>query len=173
MIIWLNGPCGIGKSSVAKACIDLLSNQKIKYLDADQYFPNFVIKNGGRVDAHSNIGFCQYFREIIESYMNTCKVILVDMKAAHDVAKTELIDYFTETGIPFFHIILIANGGTLTRRIEQDDDSIRSPDDKKEHLKQIYDSQQYFKEHFKEAKQIDTTYRSINDIANIIVDSIK
>ena len=172
MIIWLNGPCGIGKSSVAQAFMDLLSNQKIKYLDADQYFPNFAIQNGGGVDAHSNIGFCQYFRRIIESYMNVYNIILVDMKVAHDIAKSELIDYFTQNGVSFLHIILITNEDTLKRRIEQDNDFIRSPDAKKEHLKQVRYTLQYFREHFKEVIEIDTTDRSINDVANVLVDFI-
>lgn len=32
---------------------------------------------------------------------------------------------------------------------------------------------QYFEEHFKEAKQIDTSDRNINDVANVLVDLIK
>lgn len=131
MIIWLNGPSGVGKSSVVQAVIDLLSNYKMIYLDADRYFPNYAMKNGGEVNPHSNIGFCQYFRNIIESYITSYQVILVDMKVAHDVSKAELIDHFTESGTPFLHVILTANTDALQHRIEQDDAYIRPSSVKK------------------------------------------
>ena len=156
MIIWLNGPSGVGKSSVAQAVIDLLPDHEIIYLDADRYFPNYALVHGGGVYPHSNIGFCQYFRNMIESYITSYQVILVDMKVAHDVSKAELIDHFTESGTPFLHVILTANTDALQHRIEQDDDNIRSSSVKKEQLNQIPHTMQYFEEHFKEAKQIDT-----------------
>ena len=156
MIIWLNGPSGVGKSSVAQAVIDLLPDHEIIYLDADRYFPNYALVHGGGVYPHSNIGFCQYFRNMIESYITPYQVILVDMKVAHDVSKAELIDYFTESGTPFLHVILTANTDALQHRIKQDDDNIRSSSVKKEQLNQIPHTMQYFEEHFKEAKQIDT-----------------
>ncbi len=156
MIIWLNGPSGVGKSSVAQAVIDLLPDHEIIYLDADRYFPNYALVHGGGVYPHSNIGFCQYFRNMIESYITSYQVILVDMKVAHDVSKAELIDYFTESGTPFLHVILTANTDALQHRIKQDDDNIRSSSVKKEQLNQIPHTMQYFEEHFKEAKQIDT-----------------
>ena len=159
MIIWLNGPSGVGKSSVAQAVIDLLPDHEIIYLDADRYFPNYAMKNGGEVNPHSNIGFCQYFRNIIESYITSYQVILVDMKVAHDVSKAELIDYFTESGTPFLHVILTANTDALQHRIEQDDAYIRPSSVKKEQFNQIPHTMQYFEEHFKEAKQIDTSDR--------------
>ncbi len=156
MIIWLNGPSGVGKSSVAQAVIDLLPDHEIIYLDADRYFPSYALVHGGGVYPHSNIGFCQYFRNMIESYITSYQVILVDMKVAHDVSKAELIDYFTESGTPFLHVILTANTDALQHRIKQDDDNIRSSSVKKEQLNQIPHTMQYFEEHFKEAKQIDT-----------------
>ena len=156
MIIWLNGPSGVGKSSVAQAVIDLLPDHEIIYLDADRYFPNYALVHGGGVYPHSNIGFCQYFRNMIESYITSYQVILVDMKGAHDDSKAELIDYFTESGTPFLHVILTANTDALQHRIKQDDDNIRSSSVKKEQLNQIPHTMQYFEEHFKEAKQIDT-----------------
>ena len=156
MIIWLNGPSGVGKSSVAQAVIDLLPDHEIIYLDADRYFPNYALVHGGGVYPHSNIGFCQYFRNMIESYITSYQVILVDIKVAHDVSKAELIDYFTESGTPFLHVILTANTDALQHRIKQDDDNIRSSSVKKEQLNQIPHTMQYFEEHFKEAKQIDT-----------------
>ena len=156
MIIWLNGPSGVGNSSVAQAVIDLLPDHEIIYLDADRYFPNYALVHGGGVYPHSNIGFCQYFRNMIESYITSYQVILVDIKVAHDVSKAELIDYFTESGTPFLHVILTANTDALQHRIKQDDDNIRSSSVKKEQLNQIPHTMQYFEEHFKEAKQIDT-----------------
>lgn len=173
MIIWLNGASGVGKSSVAQAVIDLLTNYKMIYLDADRYFPSYVLIHGGGVQPHSNIGFCQYFRNIIESYITLHDIILVDMKVAHDVSKAELIDYFTESGTPFLHVILTANTDALQRRIEQDDDNIRPSSVKKEQLNQIPHTMQYFEENFKEAKQIDTSDRNVNDVANTLVDLIK
>ena len=119
MIIWLNGPSGVGKSSVAQAVIDLLPDHEIIYLDADRYFPNYALVHGGGVYPHSNIGFCQYFRNMIESYITSYQVILVDMKVAHDVSKAELIDHFTESGTPFLHVILTANTDALQHRIER------------------------------------------------------
>ena len=156
MIIWLNGPSGVGKSSVAQAVIDLLPDHEIIYLDADRYFPSYALVHGGGVYPHSNIGFCQYFRNMIESYITSYQVILVDMKVAHDVSKAELIDYFTESGTPFLHVILTANTDALQHRIEQDDAYIRPSSVKKEQFNQIPHTMQYFEEHFKEAKQIDT-----------------
>lgn len=173
MIIWLNGPSGVEKSSVAQAVIDLLPDHEIIYLDADRYFPSYAMKNGGEVNPHSNIGFCQYFRNMIESYITSYQVILVDMKVAHDVSKAELIDYFTESGISFLHVILTADADTLQHRIKQDDKDIRPPSVKKENQNQISHTLQYFEEHFKETKHIDTSDRSVNNIANALIDLIK
>ena len=125
MLIWIDGPCGVGKTSTACEVAKMLPEGCVEFLDADCYFQDMLQQNGRLILTGSrpqnNRVFRLKFREIIEEKLRFCSGhIIAVMTATSENSKVELLDYFRERRTDTLHIILTASEETVRSRIRSD-----------------------------------------------------
>lgn len=165
MIIWINGTHGVGKTSVAIALKRLLGNKSF-ILDADAAFPTFarekILKVGGGVFPQTNVNFMKEFKTDIIEYSKRNEIIIVPMTACTNESKDILIDYFRNKN--FIHIILEAEDEKIKERIMND-----LSRDKELSINEMKANEDFLKNNYPQNEFVDTSYLSIDEIANKII----
>ena len=171
MIVWIDGPYGIGKSATAEAVTKLLPISCTECLDSDEYYDEYyqkmdpMLKLGGGAFPQNNQNFIQYFRNIIEEKAtDKDKVIVVEMALTMRECKEGLFDYLISRGEEILHIILLAEEETLLSRIENDS----KERDKAYAMRTAKRNIDFLDKEYNDAVKIKTDGTNISDIAQKI-----
>lgn len=168
-LVLIDGPYGVGKTSVANSLMRKLDDWQC--LDADAFFNEYLKKDeyiifGGMPLQRNNV-FLYSFRHEIENYMSNensgCFVVL---SLARDEARCVLHDYLVKR-YECVHVILLAEKATIIERIETDcriDNNLAISD-----LDRGYN---YLVNNYPTAVFIDTTDLRVEDIAEHIIQQL-
>jgi len=175
MIVWIDGPKGIGKSTISKKVNKKLDNESI-LLESDYYWFKMIEENPflalGGCYPQNNENFIRKFKEVIESELNRekteNKIIIIDMALTDKKCKEELFDYFKKDN-RILHIILTAEKNVIKERIEKDTNETR---DKINSIAEIDSSLKFLEENFKDTIKINTNNYKIDEISKTIVEHI-
>lgn len=169
MIVWINGTYGVGKSSVAKKLSEILGD-KSEIIETDFYFKEFCKKKffkvGGGFYPQNNKVFINDLSEIIESKENKNKIIIVPMTVTMEESKQGLIDYLSKK-IELKHIILTADKEVIKDRINNDFNRAKDTS-----LYWLDSNIALLNRKFNNTKTINTTNKTVEEIANIIYNEI-
>ena len=111
-IVFIDGPYGVGKTSVAKSIKTILSGNGIRIVDADYCYQSFVKKYphvaafcGTRPD--NNQPFIKEFGNIIDSELKSCEDILLIVMALTDKVSIDgLLKRFCSENYKSAHVVL-------------------------------------------------------------------
>ncbi len=180
MIIWIDGPCGVGKTTVARKVKDLLSDNEVEFLDSDCYFQKMFkekveeAKKSNSCPAirgmspQTNTDFAVYFRELIKEKLSKTWVIIA-MALTDEICKKHIFHSLCSTHKNVLHIILTAKEETIKSRIE----SHNGRGDKTKHINELGNSVSFLDKNFNGALKINTDNRSVNEIASEILENIQ
>ena len=168
MIIWIDGPYGIGKTNVAVRIYDKLKKGKIELINSDNYYHKIIkeiaIFGGGTLPQNNKL-FLNRFRKIIEEKISdSSKIIIIDMAVTEPECKENLFDYFNNNHSNIFHFILRASLNDIKKRIINDQDR-----DKENSLYYLDSSMMFLQNNFKNDIWIDTSNKNIDEIADRII----
>ena len=173
-IVYIDGPYGIGKTTVSHKIREILSDENLIILDADYYYKEFLKKyplasafGGTRPD--NNGAFIKEFGNIIANELTKTSSILVIVMALTDSkAINGIIDRFDHAGYKFAHIILSASENTIKARINNDSNR------DKQYALQWYDYQCVFLDNVADqnAIVIDADTKDTTTIAKSIITHI-
>lgn len=185
MIIWINGPNGIGKSHVALELAKRLIYRNAEYVDSDNFWLDWIKHNDEFTSdfvlehiremlsgllPYENRYFLNSFREILEEMVNNCaKVPVVSFSLVNKICETELLEYFEHKNQSMFHFILEAEKETIVSRIENDPIRSKGSDTRKIQKDRIAWQQQYLKYNYPNAVRINTDNRSIAETVDEII----
>ena len=158
MIIWIDGPYGIGKTNVAVRIYDKLKKEKIELINSDNYYHKIIkeiaIFGGGTLPQNNKL-FLNRFRKIIEEKISdSSKIIIIDMAVTEPECNHSNI----------FHFILRASLNDIKKRIINDQDR-----DKENSLYYLDSSMMFLQNNFKNDIWIDTSNKNIDEIAERII----
>lgn len=165
-IIIINDPYGIGKTTIANKLSELFGDDVV-CIDPDLYYNELVQKNFNLFlcgwPVQNNSLFLKYFRGIVEENLKI-KNVVIPMAITFELCKNELLNYIcAKTNV--IHIVLDSDKQSLIQRINND--TKRNKDFSLEHMEE---SINYINENFSDVIHIDTTNKSIMEIACIIAD---
>ena len=160
MILWIDGTCGIGKSSVAKRISELLLSDKVLLIESDECYKQFANQRpilamfcGGT--PQNNKAFLAELKKIIINGQETSELLIIAMTTTMVECKEILIDYFDKDD-DFVHIILDA---------DKDEDKERQ---KKENIADIDRSINFLNE-YADAIHVNTNGKSIDEVSKEII----
>lgn len=177
VVIWINGACGVGKSTIAKEIKRNFSDDKIEILDSDYYYQpkNYFYRKdeksgkyicGGATRQQNNKIFIEDFKKILEEkFKDRNKQFIIPMSLT-DVACKDLI----KINKNILHIILTADKEIIESRIKFDSDPSR---DKKFNLEWLEQDIWFLNNNFEDAIRIDTNNKNIRDTADEIIQYLK
>lgn len=168
MILWINGNYGVGKSSVAN-----LVNEKYpghsKVLDPDELWLEALKENKitiGGFYPQNNKDFVKLLKEKINKEMDKYDgVLIIPMTITEEYSYNKLIQQFYYGNIK--HIVLKAEKEVLKKRINQDEGR-----DTQLAISNIDRNDIFFKNK-KIDMLIDTTYKSIEEVADEVINAIQ
>ena len=164
-IILIDGPYGIGKTTVAKRVVEL-SGEALECIDPDFYYNGLVEKNPAFIlmgwPIQHNKTFIVYFRGLVEERLRG-KEIIIPMSITTELCKTDLLDYF-RAKTELIHIVLEADKESLLYRIECD-----SNRDKEFAINNVENCLHFIEKNLFEAVRINTSNRSVDEIADEII----
>ena len=174
MIIWLDGPTGVGKSHVAEGLATRLSCKNAITVDSDKYFIDWLeyLQNNMKLPIgggypYDNLYFLRDFKEkLTDMVCNHAELPIVAFPLVHELCQIELLNYFEVKKIPTFHLILVAEKQTIISRIENDPNRESK---KQEQIPKVAPQLQYLKNHYPTAMRINTENKSIEDVVNEIM----
>lgn len=171
MIIWIDGPNGVGKSSVAHELAKILDDGE--YIDSDRYWLTFLKNSLDKAFRgfypYCNKYFLTEFRNKLEEKVAFNKVPIVTLSLVNTACKEVLLDYFC-TKTPMVHIILECDEEKIRSRIENDPNR-----DKSAKIQQKYEvgwQISYLKTNYKDAVRIKTENKDCKEIAGIIKNKV-
>lgn len=179
MIIWIDGTCGIGKTSVAFALKEMLLDDEVEVLELDSLYNSLLkeaLENPRKVScsyldiediSQCDIQIYESFRDMIEERAE--KIVIVDTAIMDNAFKTIVFENLSEKYRNILHIILTADEKTIKRRIDEDD----TREDKSFAFAYLQKNLSFANENFTNAIRIKTDNRSKVDIANEILGRIK
>ena len=159
MIVWLDGTCGVGKSTVAKELNKKIGN-KSNVFDPDMILvecPTILL--GGGVKSQNNIRFLKKCQEEIQELHESDRILIIPMALTETNAKSELLEYFEKE--EHIHIILSASRAILESRIKGDQNR-----DKKFALNETDGNMFFLRKYYPNDIVIDTDNKCVKDIAN-------
>lgn len=163
-VVIINGTYGIGKTSVAKL---IAKNDKKNFvmMDPDEYYNHLAEKGAtifiGWPMQNSKI-YLKDFRCKVEKALEDSSVV-IPITISTDVCKKELYDYLKSIA-DVVQIVLYADNEVVIKRIKSDIG--RSKEFSKERLEE---NVAFINKHFSDANWIDTTTKSIEEVANHII----
>lgn len=168
MILWIDGTCGIGKSSVAKRISELLLSDKVLLIETDECYekfaeryPNVALLLGGM--PQNNRAFLAELKKIIINGLGTSELLIVAMATTMVECKEILIDYFGRDDA-LVHIILDADKDEIIKRIQNDNKERQ----KKENIADIDRSINFLNEYVG-AIHVNTNGKSIDEVSKEII----
>lgn len=173
MILLIDGPLGVGKSTTAEALKEVFHGNEVLVMDADspEYRNLFYAgrKEGEGLGAfpHYDRPFCRNFcREIIEQSKQH-NFVIVAMCLEGKAAKECIADYLKSEQKDVWHLILTISKDVLQRRLEIDGNKNR---DVRQSLDEYGMSIQYINQFYSDgsAEIINVDKLSPNDIADKI-----
>lgn len=180
MIIWINGTYGIGKTAISQRIKEQLPANEVALFNADDLDKKLLqdtikecIKNNTfpdieNVSPQNDIKFINHFYQLIKDeciYSN--KILLVDMAITTKLCKEQLFDSLIANNFNILHIILTANLNTIKTRIKYDNNR-----DKQFALDELNECFNFLNDNFKNAIRVNTENKTINEIANEIIQII-
>jgi len=170
MIVWIDGTFGVGKTSVAEALKEKFPLQDVIHLDADRSYQAGNRKYfGGGFFAQNNERFLSDFKSQIEESEKENKIVIVTMALTMDECRDYLFRQLQSTTSKLIHVILFASKQTVLFRIENDVPT-RDKDYAKRNMKK---NTEYLSKNFSEAIRLDTDGKSINEVADAILEIVK
>lgn len=173
MIVWIDGTVGVGKSCTAKRLAELLADRNAEYVDSDLYWEDLIQNDFQGVvstgfEPYLNTYFLGILRKKIENRMyGFGRMPVVSMSLVKEPCETELLDYFEKKGVSMLHIILEAKEETILSRIENDPN--RSESYQNEQKPKVSKQIQYLKDHYLDAKRINTEGKSLDETVDEIM----
>ena len=164
MIIWIDGPYGVGKSTVAKALTCALPTDSI-YLDSDEYYVKGLKQNqyfSGGAFPQNNQRFLIDFKELVKENARIHSVCVVAMALTMDESINDLFIPLSKGENDIYHIVLYASLETITTRINTQRDRENKDYAKKQVLKSI----SFIKKNFFDCYWINTENGNVSDIVN-------
>ena len=168
MILWIDGTCGIGQSSVAKRIYELLLSDKVLLIESDECYKQFANQRpilamfcGGT--PQNNKAFLAELKKIIINGQETSELLIIAMTTTMVECKEILIDYFDKDD-DFVHIILDADKDEIIERIQADDKERQ----KKENIADIDRSINFLNE-YADAIHVNTNGKSIDEVSKEII----
>ena len=172
MILCLDGPYGVGKTTIANKIKEKFISKDLIILESDYYYQEWFKENpelflfGGTMP-QNNQRFVSMFRDVIkETASNPNQLIISDMALTDDVSRKGIIDELCSEGYDVKHIILTADKDTILERIENDKNRDQS------FAHQWLPVQLSYLENI-DATKVETEGRSIDDIADLIISIIQ
>lgn len=177
MILCLDGPYGVGKTTIANRIKEKFINNDLIILESDYYYQKWIQDNWTQGDSllflldgtmpQNNQRFVSMFRDVIkETASNPNQLIISDMALTDDVSRKGIIDELCSEGYDVKHIILTADKDTILERIENDKNRDQS------FAHQWLPVQLSYLENI-DATKVETEGRSIDDIADLIISIIQ
>lgn len=163
-VLLINGTYGVGKTTVANLIVKS-EYQEFIMMDPDEYYCELATKGllpfiGWPMQA-SKI-FLTYFKNKLDFSLKENNVV-IPVTISTEICKTELYDYLKDT-TELIHVILFADDEVVIKRINNDIG--RSKDFSKENL---HNNLLFMKKYFLNANWIDTTTKSVEEVANDII----
>ena len=167
MIIWIDGPNGVGKSNVAYELTKILDDGE--YVDSDKYWFTLLKNSLGKAFRgfypYCNKYFLTEFRNSLEEKVTLNKVPIVALSLVHTACKEVLLDYF-DSKTPMVHIILECDEEKIKSRIA--DDPNRDESAKVQQKSEVGWQISYLKTNYKDAIRINAENEDPTEIAAII-----
>lgn len=178
MIIWIDGPYGVGKTTIITELQKQFTDNDAEFLLSDYFyrqslkqlieeskasksFPHF----GGTMP-QNNMRFLQDFRNLIEEKeKNTKKKLIIDMALTMKECKENLFDSLKNEGINIIHIILSAEEETIKSRIINDE----TREQKTAFLDNLAKNISFLDENFTDAIKVSTDNRTVSNITNEVI----
>ena len=166
-IVWIDGTFGVGKTSVAKAITDKISNAFV--LEFDELYMRYKAKSifdvfGERYPEAKKYLIDALISEMMEIIQQgQYDYLIIPIALINDYCKEKLVDGFSD----YFHIILNASYENLFKRINNQEN--RDVD-----LALTYrpTAIAYLENHYPDAYRIDTNNKNTDSIADEIIEII-
>lgn len=176
MLVWIDGPFGVGKTSVGLEIQKQLPVGAAELLDADDYYQNkfdedtmkAMLSKGKGCFPQNNLVFIEKFKQVIAQAISGACISIVVMALTEKECKELLFDALSHNGIDIRHVILTASNDVLTSRITSD--NCRPA--KNMALNNMARSMAFLEHYFEDALWIDTTNLAIPDVAKTIIKSL-
>lgn len=171
IVVWINGVCGIGKTSVCEKLGERLKCGHIIKSDEtpEDFSWEMIFKGGGTGNPQTTTTMADWVREIIERAVDSpCyRYVIVDMAITTTLSKERVYDYIRDKGINDIHFILTATQEAVNERIANDVDR-----EKVHAYANYHEYSAYLKSHFDEAIRIDTTDMDVDEVVSMIYNEI-
>jgi len=182
MIIWIDGPYGVGKTTIIAELQKQFTDNDAEFLLSDYFyrqslkqlieeskasksFPHF----GGTMP-QNNMRFLQDFRNLIEyKEKNTKKKLIIDMALTMKECKENLFDSLKNEGINIIHIIFSAEEETIKSRIINDE----TREQKTAFLDNLAKNIIFLNENFTDAIKVSADNRTVSNITNEVIGIIQ
>ncbi len=180
MIIWVDGPYGVGKTAVSKKLKEKLGN-RVELLESDYYSEEILKKIveearashtmphiGGTIP-QNNIRFLREFKNVIEEkFEDTSKHWIIDMALTRMECKENLFDCLQREGKNMVHLILVADEKTIKERIMKDENRMKDLA-----LDYLEHNISFLNDNYPDAIRIKTDNRDIDDVVAEAIAIIK
>lgn len=172
IVVWINGVCGIGKTSVCEKLSERLDYCTVIF--SDEYPDDFgwsMIIQGGGGNPQTNTVLAKKIRERIEQALaaGENRFVVVDMAITTTMSKDLVYDYIRNQEPKDIHFILTAKEEKCFGRIKDDEN-------RKDNKHAIYNYSSYLgflDSHYEEAIRIDTTDMGIDEVVERIINEIR
>ena len=171
MIIWIDGPSGIGKSSIANRLVELLEGWKAEHLDTDACFQKWGdgnLRYYCSVLIQDNLAFfADLINTIGEKIESNAGLLIVSMALTTDRCRDMLYAPIAEK-YNAKHFILTALEDEIIARIDADHGR-----DKGYAKMYLRSSMDYLEKNYPDATRISTSGKSIEDVALYLLEQLK
>ncbi|MCR5457086.1 MAG: zeta toxin family protein [Clostridiales bacterium] len=173
MIVCLDGAYGVGKTTVAKVVKKKLFWKNVEILDSDYYYMSWIKESplqfvfGGTAPQFNANFISKYLKLIEEKAIDSGRIIISVMSLSDDACVNGLLYALQDKGYDVKHIILTASLDVLKQRVDN-----RPKDEKIFAISNIELQLHYFDKEFKDAFRINTEEKSVEVIANEIIQII-
>ena len=172
MIVLIDGPLCVGKTTVAQVLAESLKQYDVKVMDADteEYFELFSkdLHEGDPLLApvRNHTTFCRNFGRLVEDEADEHEIVIVPMCLEGKAAKEKIADYLKLRREDVLHVVLMVDIETLKMRVENDNKESR---DKRYALNEYDDCIRYIDMYYMKEFLINTEDLTAEEVANVIL----
>lgn len=179
MLVWIDGPYGVGKTAVIKQLKEIIPCSEIEILESDVYNEEVlkeIIKEAKKTNSfpgflgmlpQTDTRFIEIFKRIIQEKLSINKIVIVDMALTCEESKKGLYEFFLTENVRTLHIIITASEEIIRERIKNDNTR-----DKRCALENLEYNLSFLNQNYQDAIRINTDSMSIADTANEIAQHI-